>query len=906
MIRRLAQQLQIEPDELRRALAFGSVLFALSGSYTLVKTVRDAAFLSQLPVTVLPYVFIGVGVLTLVAAISFSRMTQRLATWESFAGGALVSALSLLGFAYLLRFHARWVPVAFYLWVNVYGLILMSQFWAFASSMSNPREARRTFGAVGVGGLLGGLCGGLVAVPLAQRWTLPALVTLAAVVLVSAVPLVHASLRHAIPVQPEPEAPQAGEECPLLCRTYVRWLIVAALCSVLVGALVDYQFKTEIQRRFPGRSELASFLGWFYSTVSVAALMLQLFVTRPLMQRLGAAGSVSLLPAGLAVATGFAIAVPGFAAATTARLWEQVMGLSISRVAGELFYFPLEPGLRRRVKSFIEAGVERLGEGVAGLIILVMAFVLATDTRTLAIVVAVMLAAWVVAWLGVRRGYIVELGRNVRRLNLGHQRVQISLREAGVIHEVARQLDSRFERVVLQSVEMLEENAPEVLAGRVPALLQHPASAVRVRALRWIRSRRPDAMLEPVSALMRDADKQVQGEALITYCALRRVGMFGALERLLGEGDAGLRSAAIACLAEHAGPAEEGRALPVLDEIVSRGPAEERVLVAEALGRRTVPGRAFDLLTRLLDDPDLTVRRAALRAAGVAQRREHVLRLLDALQHQATRDAARAGLAAFGERVVGTLGDYLADTGVSLELRVQIPRVLGEIRSQEAANGLFRARDRSDVRLSYQILKASNRIRASDVHVEFPRPLVTEDVEYDVRAHLWALVHYRACPIGERIGAERLLCIALNERMDQALNRIFRRLGLLYPPSEILAAYRGVTSESPKRWGNAIEYLENALSAEHRNLVLPLLESRSDEVRLGVAETRYGFRYVSYEDSLRALMQGDDPWLRTCALHVVGARKERSMIQQVESNLAVSDARVREAAQWAMLVLTGA
>src|SRR5262249_20573914 len=149
--------------------------------------------------------------------------------------------------------------------------------------------------------------------------------------------------------------------------------------------------------------------------------------------------------------------------ATASRLWDQAMGLSISKVAGEIFYFPLEPGLRRRVKSFIEAGVERLGEGVTGLLIIGMGAVVGATTRTLGIAVAAIMVAWVVAWMGVRRGYVVELGRNVRRLSLGHEHMRVSLREAGVIREMSRLLESPFERVVLQSVEMLQENAPEVL-----------------------------------------------------------------------------------------------------------------------------------------------------------------------------------------------------------------------------------------------------------------------------------------------------------------------------------------------------------------------------------------------------------------------------------------------------------
>jgi hypothetical protein len=139
------------------------------------------------------------------------------------------------------------------------------------------------------------------------------------------------------------------------------------------------------------------------------------------------------------------------------------------------------------------------------------------------------------------------------------------------------------------------------------------------------------------------------------------------------------------------------------------------------------------------------------------------------------------------------------------------------------------------------------------------------------------------------------------------LNRVFRRLGLIYSPQNIAAAYQSVCSSQPRQRGNAIEYLENELSPEHRSLILPLLDERGDAERLHLAEARYGIRTGGHEHTLRQLIEGDDPWLRACALFVVGARKERSLLALVESNLSTLNTLVRETASWAQLALaTGA
>ena len=241
---------------------------------------------------------------------------------------------------------------------------------------------------------------------------------------------------------------------------------------------------------------------------------------------------------------------------------------------------------------------------------------------------------------------------------------------------------------------------------------------------------------------------------------------------------------------------------------------------------------------------------------------------------------------------------------VASPVRHEIPRVLADIATQEAADALLRLRERGDVRLSYRALKSLNRIRHANPQVRLPRTRVTEDLAHDVRSYLFAFVHYRSCPIGDTRSGERLLCIVLNERMDQALDRVFRRLALIYPREDIYAAFRGVTSIDRRARGNAIEYLENALSAEHRELVLPLVDDSGDEERLRVARTRYGLRFDDMTSSLDAILQSEDSWLRTVALFVAGSRREHALLGRVEANLAARDPGVRETAAWARLALS--
>jgi len=903
MFEQLARRFQLEPNEARRAFALGSILFGLTSSYTLVKTVRDAHFLTELPASDLPYVYLGVGVITTIVALFFTRLTRGRALWESLAGAALFVAITLMVFARLLTLGAAWVPIGFYLWVNVYGLILMAQFWAFANSLSNPREAKRTFGAIGVGGILGGLAGGAVAAPLAQRLTLPSLLTVAAILQALVGLITFFSVRKMPTVSAESVVEDTGTSPTPLKLRYVRLLALAALCSVMVTGLLDFQFKVEIQRRFPSTGELASFLGMFYVVTNLGALTLQLFGTRWLIQRVGAGWSAAVLPTGLAAGAVAMIAVPGFASATGTKMWDQVARVSVNKSANELFYFPLSPELRRRAKTLIEAGVERIGDAFAGLVILGAAATVGTETRTLAYVVAGLIGVWVVAWLGVRMDYVRELGRNLRRLNLDHRQSQVSLREASLLKEMVRLLDSPYERIVVRGIDMLEDNAPDELLELVPRLIAHPSPQVRARTLELVRVRRLTDYLASVKGLMHDDDSEVRVQAVVTYGALSGEDPLTFLEPYVASEDPKLRAAAIYSVVECAPPESQARAREMLERLLGTGVPSTRLAVAGALGRRLGPSPIHDLIGPLLRDADLEVRRAAMRSAGRGQLRAHIPKLIDALGERPTESAAREGLIGYGDRVVGTLGDYLSDRSVHLPIRMAVPRVLGEIHTQESVNALFRFDDVGQVRLGYRVLKGANRIRASAVRVTFPRARITEDLDRDARGYLFALVHYRQCPIGRGRDAERLLCIALNERMEQAVNRMFRRLGLLYRTDEIYAAYQGVISDHPKLRGNALEYLENALAPDHRTLVLPIVDERGDDEKLRWANSRHGLRSTGFDDTLESILKSDDDWLRACALYVAGTRKQTALLPLVRSSLSSMDSLVRETAGWAQLAI---
>src|SRR5262249_56210877 len=65
--------------------------------------------------------------------------------------------------------------------------------------------------------------------------------------------------------------------------------------------------------------------------------------------------------------------------------------------------------------------------------------------------------------------------------------------------------------------------------------------------------------------------------------------------------------------------------------------------------------------------------------------------------------------------------------------------------------------------------------------------------------------------------------------------RLFRRLALLYPPTEILRARRALIGPSRRLRAQAREYMEAVLSARHAAVLTPLLADVPDQDRYRLA-----------------------------------------------------------------------
>jgi AAA family ATP:ADP antiporter len=908
MIAFLRRWLRVEPSEIPLLQSLFCLHFLIVAAFTLSKAARDSLFLENWPATLLPWVHIGVVLWTAVGVFLHHRAVRNRTSRQGLAWSLVLGGLSYLLFFVLPGAVRREMAMLLYFWSASTGLVLVSQFWSLAEESTDARSARRLYSVVSAGGILGGLAGGLVAAGLGRLLGGEGPLLAAGIVSLATVPLAGREVWRAGATVPVKAAPAPGADArdsgggriaTILRDPYARAMVLLVLLSGMASAVLDYKFKLTIQEMMVGGPKLATFLGEFYSLQSLAALILQLGFGGLLLSKLGARWSCALLPLGILSASGLGFLLPVYPLVAVARLYDAVLRISISATATEFFYFPLPDRFRKKLKLFLDSVVNRGAEALASVLILVAGALLASRPQSLWLVIGLLTVAWLgtLVWMG--RLYVIELSRSLRRMVVAPPTSQTMSREARLVSEIQVQLRNPAAEQALYALSLLEETDASLVPEQLPALLKHPAAAVRRRAIE-LAIKTPEVVdLLDMEELLRDEEESVRVHAALFFSKLTPGSPVDNLREMLEAPDARVRRSALLVVVEHSEPGEAAQVLRVVDEFLARGEPGDRLAVAQAIALARGPAGIEKSLAAFLADPDRAVRQAAMEAAGKLARRSDVPLLIERLADRHDRPAARAALAAYGDRVIGTLGDYLVDTGVPVELQRQIPRVLAMIGSQEAVNSLLRAPLHHDRHLDYQVLKALNRIRAARRPVLFPAEQVSAQIRSEAFDVTRLLVYRRTFEPAPGGPAHGLLLRALDERFEHGLDRLFRRLALLYPPREIHLAYLGIRSDALRTRAQSVEYLASVLAPEDRMAVLPLVDLLPDDERVNNASAFFRFGPRTAQQALEELAAGTDPWLVACALFVIGETRLVDMAHLVRRAVESLEPLVQDTARWA-------
>ena len=473
--------------------SLGSLHFLVIVAFTWARIVRDGALLSRVHVEWVPWLTGAVLLATGLFTPLLGRYTRSRPPARAFAGVAMATGVSLLGWELLLQTNTAWSAMALYVWVGAYGPLLVAQFWLLVHQSLDAEQARRHIGWIGAFGILGGIASGLAATFITHVISLDQLLGLTAIAQLAAGAL--AMGRTAPPAVAADEVPPANR--PRNARSvlrevgYARLLALVVIAGAVTGGIVDYQFKLALQRQSTDPAALGRWLGLFNVGASSLALLTQL-ATGVLLTRVGSRLLAFVLPAGLIGAASAGLAWPGTWPPVVARLWETASRHSVARTSQEFFFLPLQGAPRTTMKHAAEGFLTRAGEVGASLWLVLLALIGRADPWHVSLAVVIACAGWMlaIAWLG--QAYGPALSRSLDVLLLpGRSAAPDDVDRGVAIPELIGLLRSRDPRHVVFALDELAAADPARARREARSLLGHPLPAVRARARRETLPRRP-------------------------------------------------------------------------------------------------------------------------------------------------------------------------------------------------------------------------------------------------------------------------------------------------------------------------------------------------------------------------------------------------------------------------------
>jgi hypothetical protein len=397
------------------------------GAHVMAKAARDTLFLSTFQVELLPYFFIGTGVLSGFAVGAYTRLLAAFSPQRVVPSLAGVSAL-MLGLLWLGERHAgAWVVAILYAWTSVSNTLLISGYWTVYNERFDPRTARKLFGIVGMATTIGGVVGGVgshsllrVVEPESLLLSLAGVDILAALAvlrLASSTPqrraLTPVAVGEPLPERVQPNGGLLRGIQDLIATPYLRNIALFAGGLTIAGTLCDYVLKDAAYRAISGKRELGEFFALFHGAVSAVTLGVQVLICGPLVAKKGIYSALLALPLWLFLGAAAVVSMPLLWLATVLRGGENAVRNSFYRAAYELLFLPVPTEKKRLAKPIIDALLERVADAVGAGVILVLVTLIAFPAKSLLWVVFGIALLSVAIAQRVRQGYVETLSTSL-------------------------------------------------------------------------------------------------------------------------------------------------------------------------------------------------------------------------------------------------------------------------------------------------------------------------------------------------------------------------------------------------------------------------------------------------------------------------------------------------------------
>jgi len=395
------------------------LFFCVLCSYMILRPVREAMGIAA-GVEHLQWLFTGTFVAMLLGVPVFSALVSKLGrrrfvpiVYHFFAANLVIFFLLLETLEGAGRQAVAW---AFWIWISVFNLFVVSVFWGLMADLFREEQGRRLFGVIAVGGSAGALVGPALTAVLVARIGVPSLLLISFGLLEAGVFCLGRLLRSRAEATGAEEVSRRADEDPIgggtmdgfrrvFSSPYLLGIAGYVLLMSLVGTFMYFEQARLVRDAIPGDGERTALFAKMDLAVNITAVLCQALVFHRLVRWLGLGKTLALMP--LATVIGLVVLGLRF------ELWTLVVfqviqrgtNFGVANPAREVLFTVVPREDKYKAKAFIDTVTLRGADVAFGWLFAGLVGVgLALPTIILSAVPAA--ALW--TWLGHRLGRSAE------------------------------------------------------------------------------------------------------------------------------------------------------------------------------------------------------------------------------------------------------------------------------------------------------------------------------------------------------------------------------------------------------------------------------------------------------------------------------------------------------------------
>ncbi len=400
-------------------------VFLLLCCYYLIRPVREALVLGQEGAEVRSYASAAMAATLVFLVPAYGALASRVNRMRLITRVSVIFASNLVAFYLLGLAKVPHLGVAFFIWVGIFNMMIVAQFWSFANDVYTPDEGKRLFPLVVFGANLGAIVGASLSKPLIGAvGVYPPLLVAAAVLALSLLitGAVNSIERRAVDERSrvaaqEPLRPDGGFKLVLADR-YLAYLALLAVVLNFVNTNGEFILAKTLTTAadtlvasgqtggVPAAEFKGKFIGQYYAGfltwVNTITALVQLFVVSRVLKRFGVRVALFVLP--LIALGGYTLMAmaPIIGIIRTVKIMENSTDLSLQNTARQALYLPTSREAKYKAKAAIDTFFVRMGDVLSGVTVALVTW-LALTPGSVTLVNLALVLVWILIVIGIGR-----------------------------------------------------------------------------------------------------------------------------------------------------------------------------------------------------------------------------------------------------------------------------------------------------------------------------------------------------------------------------------------------------------------------------------------------------------------------------------------------------------------------